>query len=147
MNRREIITLVGGAAAWPLAARAQQPAMPVIGFMHPQSPESIGDALRGFRQGLSETGYSEGQNVAVDYRWAYNQLERLPALASDLARKPVSVIVATGGSTSAMAAGAATKTIPIVFNIGDDPVRVGLVPSLSRPGGNITGVNWFAVEL
>ena len=148
MRRREFITLLGGAVAgWPLAAGAQQAAMPVIGFMHPQSPEGIGDALRGFRQGLLETGYSEGQNVAIDYRWAENQLERLPALASDLARKSVSVIVATGGSTSVTAAGAATKTIPIVFNIGDDPVRLGLVPSLSRPGGNITGVNWLTVEL
>ena len=148
MRRRQFMTLLGGAAAaWPLAARAQQSTMPVIGFIHPQSPEAIGDALRGFRQGLLETGYSEGQNVAIDYRWAENQLERLPALASDLARKPVSVIVATGGLTSAMAAKAATMTIPIVFNVADDPVRFGLVPSLSRPGGNLTGVNFFAGEL
>jgi ABC-type uncharacterized transport system substrate-binding protein len=148
MRRREFMSLLGGAAAaWPVAARGQQSTMPVIGFMHPQSPEGIGDALRGFRQGLLETGYSEGQNVAIDYRWAENQIERLPAMASDLARKPVSVIVATGGSTSAMAARAATKTIPIVFNVGDDPVRLGLVPSLSRPGGNLTGVNFFAGEL
>jgi putative tryptophan/tyrosine transport system substrate-binding protein len=148
LRRREFIGLVGGtAAAWPLAVRAQQPGMPVIGFMHPQSPEGIGDALRGFRQGLLETGYSEGQNVVIDYRWAENQLERLPALASDLARKGVSVIVATGGFTSAMAAKATTLTIPIVFNVGDDPVKLGLVPSLNRPGGNVTGVNWLAGEL
>ena len=101
----------------------------------------------GFEQGLKESGYSEGQNVAIDYRWAENQLDRLPMLMGELARKPVSVIVATGGSASALAAKAATTTIPIVFNIGDDPVRLGLVSSLSRPGGNITGVNFFAVEL
>jgi putative tryptophan/tyrosine transport system substrate-binding protein len=147
-RRREFFTLLGCAAAtWPLVAHAQQPTMPVIGFMAPAVARGNRDALRGFRQGLLATGYSEGQNVAIDYRWAENQLERLPALASDLARKPVSVIVATGGSTSALAAKAATTTIPIVFNIGDDPVRLGLVPSLSRPGGNLTGVNFFTGEL
>ena len=147
MRRREFITLLGGAAAWPLAASAQQPAMPVIGFMHPQSPEGIGDALRWLREGLKESGYFEGQNVAIEYRWAENQLDRLPMLAGELARRPVSVIVATGGSASALAARAATTTIPIVFNTGDDPVRRGVVSTLSRPGGNITGVNFFVVEL
>ena len=147
MRRRAFIKLLGGAAAWPVAAYAQQPTMPVIGFMHPQSPEGVGDALRGLREGLKESGYSEGQNVAIEYRWAENQLDRLPMLAGELARRPVSVIVATGGSVSALAARAATTTIPIVFNVGDDPVRLGLVSTLSRPGGNITGVNFFAVEL
>jgi ABC-type uncharacterized transport system substrate-binding protein len=147
MRRREFITLMSGAAAWPLAARAQQPTMPVIGFMHSQSPDVLADPLRGLREGLKESGYFEGQNVAIDYRWAENQLDRLPMLAGELARRPVSVIVATGGSASVLAARAATTTIPIVFNVGDDPIRLGLVPTLSRPGGNLTGVNFFAVEL
>lgn len=140
MKRREFIAFFGGAAAgWPVAARAQLPAMPVIGLLDQRSPEALADRLRGFRQGLRDAGFVDGQNAAIEYRWAENKLDRLQALATDLVRRQVAVIVTPGGLAPALAAKAATTTIPIVFAIADDPVRLELVTSLARPGGNLDG--------
>jgi putative ABC transport system substrate-binding protein len=147
MRRREIITLLGGAVAWPLAARAQQPALPVIGFMSSRSPEDSAHLVAAFRQGLAENGFVEGQTVAIEFRWAHGDYDRLPTLAAELVSRKVAVLVGVGGDVSAIVATKATRTIPVVFGMGGDPVKTGLVASFNRPGGNVTGYTLWTSEM
>ena len=148
MRRRQFITLLGGSAiTWPSAARAQQPALPVVGFLGSGSPQSDAFRLAAVVQGLTESGYVEGRNVAFEYRWAEDHYERLPALAAELVRRGIAVLISIGGGTSAVAAKSSTATIPVVFATGSDPIKLGLVTSLNRPGGNVTGVNFLTEML
>src|SRR5262245_52330287 len=147
MRRRDFVTFVGSLVAWPLTVRAQQPATPVIGFLSGASPETMRGLLAAFHRGLADTGFTEGRNLTIEYRWAEGNNDRLPALAMDLARRKVAVIATVGSTPAALASKAATQTIPIVFFIGTDPVKVGLVASLARPGGNVTGITAIVVEL
>ena len=147
LKRRQFITLLGGAATWPLAARAQQSSMPLIGFLSSRSPDDAAHLVAGFRKGLAENGYVEGQSVAIEYRWAHGQYDRLAAMAAELAGRQVAVLVATGGEPAALAAKAATSTIPIVFATGGDPVQLGLAASYNRPGGNATGINFMTATM